>query len=87
MLKIALLFMVLSLPVWAEESSSAEQSTNFCLDPKAAQNNEELARKNPRDETLIKLVAMRVGFSASLHHPGFIILPKIRSNRLNLVAF
>jgi hypothetical protein len=60
MLKIALLFMVLSLPVWAEESSP-EQSTNFCLDPKAAKNNEELARKNPQDQTLIKLVAMRVG--------------------------
>jgi hypothetical protein len=60
MLKIALLFMVLSLPVWAGESSP-ERSTNFCLDPKAARNNEELARKNPQDETLIKLVAMRAG--------------------------
>jgi hypothetical protein len=60
MLKIALLFMVLSFPVWAEESSP-EPSTNFCLDPKAANNNEELARQHSQDETLIKLVAMRAG--------------------------
>jgi len=59
-LKIALLFMVLSLPVWAEESSP-EQSTNFCLDPQATQKNEALARETPRDPILIRLVAMRAG--------------------------
>ncbi len=52
--------MFLSLPVWAEESSP-EPSANICLDPQAAQNNEELARQHPQDETLIKLVAMRAG--------------------------
>jgi hypothetical protein len=60
MLKIAMSFMVLSLPVWAEESSP-EPSANFCLDPQAAQNNEELARQHPQDETLIKLVVTQAG--------------------------
>jgi hypothetical protein len=60
MLKKILLLMALSFPAWAEEPST-EAPKNFCLDPKAAQNNEKLARENPRDETLIKLVAMRAG--------------------------
>jgi hypothetical protein len=60
MLKTILFLMAMSLPAWAEEPST-DQSTNFCLDPKAAKNNEELARENPQDETLIKLVAMRAG--------------------------
>lgn len=60
MLKITLLFRAFSLPAWAEEPSS-EHSTNFCLDAKAAQKNEQLARETPRDPILIRLVAMRSG--------------------------
>jgi len=39
----------------------SQRCTIFCLDLKAAKNNEELARQHPQDETLIKLVAMRAG--------------------------
>jgi hypothetical protein len=60
MLKKILFVMALSFPAWAEEPSPG-QSTNFCLDPKAAQNNEQLARETPRDPVLIRLVAMRAG--------------------------
>jgi hypothetical protein len=51
-----LLLMVLAFPSHAEEPSR-----NFCLDPKAAQQNEALARKHPQDEVIVKLVAMRAG--------------------------
>lgn len=60
MLKKIMLIMVLSFPAWAEETSP-EQSTNFCLDAKAAEKNEVLARENPRDPILVRLVAMRSG--------------------------
>jgi hypothetical protein len=60
MLKKILFVMALSFPVWAEESAP-EQSTNFCLDAKAAEKNEALARETPRDPIVIRLVAMRAG--------------------------
>jgi hypothetical protein len=60
--------MVLSLPVGAEDSSP-EPSTNFSLDPKAAQKNEALAREAPRDPILIRLVAIRVGWCDLIAKP------------------
>jgi hypothetical protein len=59
MLKKTLFVMALSFPALAEESAS--EAKNFCLDPKAAQKNEALARETPRDPILIRLVAMRAG--------------------------
>lgn len=50
-----LLFFLISAAVHAEESE------NFCLDEQYANNNEELARKHPNDEIIIKLVALRAG--------------------------
>ena len=42
-------------------SVHAEESKNFCLDKQAALGNEELARKHPNDEIIVRLVAMRAG--------------------------
>jgi hypothetical protein len=60
MLKKIMFVMALSFPAWAEESFPA-QTTNFCLDAKAAEKNEALARETPRDPILVRLVAMRAG--------------------------
>lgn len=39
----------------------AEVEENHCLNPESARNNEQMARNNPNDPILIKLVALRAG--------------------------
>ena len=59
-----LLLFSISLPVYAIEDGKVEideESVNFCLDRQATINNENLARKNPYDELLVKIVALRSG--------------------------
>lgn len=51
-----LLLLAVSLSVQA-----ADVPDNFCDDPEKAVNNENLAKKHPADERIIKLVALRTG--------------------------
>lgn len=63
MLRILLLF-IISLPVSAIEDGKVwveKESQNFCLDKQSAIDNEELAKENPNDQRLVKLVALRAG--------------------------
>lgn len=61
--KIPLLFTLSSaaLAVGDEKLWPEHKPENFCTDPDKVQNNESLARKHPRDERLVKLVALRTG--------------------------
>jgi len=61
LLKSLILLFVFSLPVYAESFEIPEEPTNFCLDKQNALDNEEIARKNPYDEDIIKVVALRTG--------------------------
>ncbi|TCV88555.1 MULTISPECIES: hypothetical protein [Methylomonas] len=66
--KIILLF-ILSFQAFAvgdEKIWPEEKPKNFCADPELAAKNEDLARSNPTDERLIKLVALRVGLCGLL---------------------
>ena len=59
-----LLLLILPFQAYAigdEKLWPKEGPKNFCLDPEAAKNNEDLARKHPTDERMIKLVALRAG--------------------------
>jgi len=59
-----LILCCISLPVSAIEDGKVEideESKNFCLDPQSAIDNENLARRNPNDDELIKIIALRAG--------------------------
>jgi len=64
LLRYILVLCCISLPVSAIEDGKVEideESKNFCLDKQSAIDNEDLARKSPYDDSLIKIVALRAG--------------------------
>ena len=63
LLRYILLFFI-SLPLYAIDDGKPEtdeESQNFCLNKQSAIDNENLARNNPYDDLLIKVVALRAG--------------------------
>lgn len=61
-----MLLILVSFSVFAGELDDKKveekkESKNFCLNKQDAIDNEELARKHPNDEKIVKLVALRSG--------------------------